>query len=243
MERAHKTSQNESALAPIVLIERSILLIHGQKLMLDADLARLYGVSTKRLNEQVRRDRERFPQDFMFQLSRNEKAQVVANCDHLRDLKFSATLPLAFTEHGAIMVVSVLNTQREIHVSAYVVRAFVKLRQMAVDREEVSPRVDELERKFSRHEEKFEDVFDAIPQMMTPPPTPKATADRPQRRNKQMRGLNPEPSLKVEAKRRKVATFSATVTAGGRVLCARKLLKKLAGTTGLEPATSCVTAN
>ena len=83
-------------------IERSILLIRGHKVMLNADLAELYGVTTKRLNEQVKRNRNRFPEDFMFRLTAKEKAEVVANCDHLVKLKFSPALPNAFTEHGAI---------------------------------------------------------------------------------------------------------------------------------------------
>jgi hypothetical protein len=88
------------SIIPVERIENSILLIRGEKVMLDADLAILYGVSTKRLNEQVKRNRDRFPVDFMFQLSENEKAEVVANCDHLKRLKFSPNLPYAFTEHG-----------------------------------------------------------------------------------------------------------------------------------------------
>ncbi len=91
---------------PIGQIEQRILLIRGQKVMLDADLAVLYGTTTKRLNEQVKRNRDRFPQDFMFQLTEREKAEVVAICDHLAKLKFSPVLPNAFTEHGAIMVAS-----------------------------------------------------------------------------------------------------------------------------------------
>ena len=84
-------------------IENVILTVRGQRVILDADLAKVYGVSTKRLNEQVQRNRERFPAHFMFQLTEAEKAEVVANCDHLRKLKFSPVLPYAFTEHGAIM--------------------------------------------------------------------------------------------------------------------------------------------
>jgi hypothetical protein len=92
------------ALIPVEVIEQRILLIRGQRVMLDADLAGLYGTTTKRLNEQVKRNRGRFPEDFMFQLTKKEKAEVVANCDHLARLKFSPVLPNAFTEHGAIMV-------------------------------------------------------------------------------------------------------------------------------------------
>jgi hypothetical protein len=89
---------------PIEQISQSILLIRGKRVMLDADLAKLYGVSTKRLNEQVKRNRDRFPQDFMFQLNAEEKTEVVTICDHLASLKFSPTHPYAFTEHGAIML-------------------------------------------------------------------------------------------------------------------------------------------
>ena len=83
-------------------IESRIQIIRGQRVMIDVDLAEMYGVQTKRLNEQVKRNRERFPTDFLFQLTLDEKAEVVANCDHLQKLKFSKTLPFAFTEHGAI---------------------------------------------------------------------------------------------------------------------------------------------
>ena len=96
-------------LLPTERIERTILLIRGQKVILDMDLARLYGVTTKRLNEQVKRNRKRFPADFMFRLTVEEKAEVVANCDHLTKLRFSPGLPQAFTEHGAVMLASVLN--------------------------------------------------------------------------------------------------------------------------------------
>ena len=97
------------SLTRVERIERLILVIRGQRIMLDADLARLYGVSTKRLNEQVKRNKERFPERFVFRLTSKEKAEVVANCDHLRNLKFSPVLPYAFTEHGAIMAATVLN--------------------------------------------------------------------------------------------------------------------------------------
>src|SRR3974390_3316747 len=98
--------------------------------MLDSDLAELYGVETKRLNEQVRRNLNRFPSDFMFQLTETEKSEVVANCDHLARLKFSPHLPSAFTEHGALMLANVLNSKRAAQTSVQVVRAFVRLRQI-----------------------------------------------------------------------------------------------------------------
>jgi hypothetical protein len=153
-------------LVPPEHIERSILLIRGQRVMLDADLAGLYGVSTKRVNEQVRRNRDRFPGDFMFQLTTNEKAEVVANCDHLSKLRFSPVLPNAFTEHGAIMAASVLNTRRAIQVSVFVVRAFVKLREIISQHKDLGRRLDELEKKYDAQ---FKVVFDAIRQLMAPP--------------------------------------------------------------------------
>ena len=98
------------SVVPVGKIENRILLIRGEKVIIDADLAEFYGVPTKRLNEQVKRNKDRFPDDFMFQLSPDEKAEVVANCDHLENLKYSKALPYAFTEHGAIMAAGVLNT-------------------------------------------------------------------------------------------------------------------------------------
>src|SRR5438552_16891680 len=112
-------------IVPLERIERLIYIIRGQKVMLDVELAALFGVSTKRLNEQVKRNRSRFPLDFMFRLTPQEKNEVVAICDHLQSLKFSSTLPHAFTEHGALMLASVLNTRRAVEVSLFVVRAFV----------------------------------------------------------------------------------------------------------------------
>ncbi|MCJ7683086.1 MAG: ORF6N domain-containing protein [Desulfobacteraceae bacterium] len=155
---------------PIERVEETILFIRGQKVILDADLARLYGVTTKRLNQQVKRNRDRFPEDFMFQLTIEEKAEVVANCDHLSRLKFSPVLPYAFTEHGAIMAASVLNTLRAIEVSIFVVRAFVKLREMLATHKEIERKLIVLEKKYDKQ---FKVVFEAIRQLMTPPEKPK----------------------------------------------------------------------
>ncbi|MEE8057150.1 MAG: ORF6N domain-containing protein [Pseudomonadales bacterium] len=119
-----------SNLQPIELIAAKILFIRGQKVMIDTDLAELYGVPTKRLNEQVKRNPRRFPDDFMFQLTEAEKQEVVANCDHLNKLKFSKALPFAFTEHGAIQTTNVLNSPQAAELGVYVVRAFVRLREL-----------------------------------------------------------------------------------------------------------------
>jgi hypothetical protein len=112
---------SKTAIIPVGRIESRILLVRGEKVIIDADLAKFYGVRTKRLNEQVKRNRHRFPRDFMFQLTTQEKMEVVANCDYLSRLKFSKTRPYAFTEHGAIMVASVLNTPRAVEVSVFIV--------------------------------------------------------------------------------------------------------------------------
>ena len=158
--------------ASIVLVERvesKILLMRGEKVILDSDLASLYGVPTKRLNEQIRRNRDRFPPDFMFQLTKKEKNEVVANCDHLQKLKFSPVLPYAFTEHGAIMAASVLNSKRAVQASVYVVRAFVKLRQMLAPYKELVGKLDQLEKKLQTHDKQIIAIVRAIKLLMPPP--------------------------------------------------------------------------
>jgi hypothetical protein len=157
-------------LLPTERIEQAILLIRGQKVILDTDLARLYGVTTKRLNEQVKRNRRRFPADFMFQFTGEEKAEVVANCDHLTKLKFSPGLPHAFTEHGAVMLASVLNSGMAIKASLYVVRAFVRLWAMLTAHKELDKKLAELERRLESHDEHIQSLFEAIRQLMTPDP-------------------------------------------------------------------------
>jgi hypothetical protein len=159
-----------ASLVPMEFIEKKILLIRGHKVMLDTDLADIYGVSTKRLNEQVKRNRERFPEDFMFQLTEKEKAEVVANCDHLKKLKFSPVSPYAFTEHGAIMLATVVNSPVAVRASIQIVRAFVRLREMIASNKELAKRLDDLEKKY---DSQFKVVFDAIRQLMTPPETKK----------------------------------------------------------------------
>ncbi len=165
---------------PAERISSRILVIRGQKVMIDSDLAELYGVSTKRLNEQVKRNLERFPADFMFQLNTAEKAEVVANCDHLVKLKFSRVLPYAFTEHGAIQASNVLATAQAVEMGVYVVRAFVSLREALTSSRELAAKLDALEQKtelLSLQHETFshntrlqlKQVFEALRQLMTPP--------------------------------------------------------------------------
>jgi len=144
-------------------IERAILFIRGQKVMLDIDLADMYGVKTKRLNEQVKRNINRFPSDFMFQLSDEEKQEVVANCDHLNRLKFSPSNPYAFTEHGALMLASVLNSPLAIETSVLIVRAFVKLREILSSNSVLAKKIAELE---TMYDKQFKVVFQALRALM-----------------------------------------------------------------------------
>ncbi len=161
------------SLIPVERVERTILVIRGRKVILDADLAELYTVTTKRLNEQVRRNRDRFPEDFIFQLTTEEKSEVVANCDHLSKLKFSKVLPYVFTEHGAIMAASVLNTPRAIAASIFVVRAFIKLREVMATQKELAGKLAELEKHVEDHDKKIQSVFEAIRQLRALPEQPK----------------------------------------------------------------------
>ena len=157
------------ALISVEVIEQRILLIRGQKVMLDADLATLYGVPTRVLNQAVRRNLKRFPQDFMFKLTQPEKDQVITICDHLKNLKYAKALPNAFTEHGAIMAASVLNTEKAIQISVYVVRAFVKLRKMLSTHKKLAHKLAALERKLQNHDESIRSLVVAIRQLMAPP--------------------------------------------------------------------------
>jgi cell division septum initiation protein DivIVA len=172
--------------SPVVAfrIESRILIIRGLRVMIDADLAELYGVETKRLNEQVKRNRQRFPADFLLQLTSAEKAEVVANCDHLGKLKFSKALPYAFTEHGAIQAANVLASNQAVEMGIYVVRAFVHLRQAAGINADLAKRLAELEEKTDRADMRHDSfshttrtqlkqVFEALRQLMVPPDPPK----------------------------------------------------------------------
>jgi hypothetical protein len=153
-------------------IERSIFLIRGRKVMLDADLAELYGVTTKRLNEQVRRNIGRFPNDFMFQIDENEivamRSQIATASK--RNIRY---LPYVFTEHGVIMAASILNTQRAIDVSVYVVRVFVRLREMFSANKELAHKLAELEHTVGKHDEAIRSLVVSIRQLMAPPESKK----------------------------------------------------------------------
>ena len=164
-----ETSSVERSLVPAGLVERRITSLRGQNVILDADLAELYDVETKRLNEQVKRNAKRFPPDFAFQLSPDE-------FEHLRSQSATSSWggrrypPYAFTEHGALMAANVLASERAVEMSVVIVRAFVTLRRALAGHEELARKLGELE---ARYDSQFRAVFDAIRQLMTPP-----TSDR-----------------------------------------------------------------
>jgi hypothetical protein len=149
-----------------VPVESRILFIRAQRVILDADLATVYGSTTRTLNQAVKRNPERFPPDFMFRLTSKEKKEVITSCDHLRKLRYSPSLPYAFTEHGAVMAASVLNTPIAVMASVQVVRAFVRLREILAAHKELARKLTELETKY---DQQFKLVFDAIRELMAPP--------------------------------------------------------------------------
>ena len=138
--------------------------------MLDADLAVLYEVPTKALNQAVKRNERRFPPDFMFRLTKKEKDELVTNCDRFERLKHSSALPRAFTEQGVAMLSSVLNSERAIDVNVEIMRAFVRLRQMLSKHSDLERKLAALEKKY---DEQLKVVFEAIHQLMAPPETKK----------------------------------------------------------------------
>lgn len=162
---------------PVELIATKILVIRGQRVMIDADLAALYGVPTKALNQAVKRNPARFPADFMFQLTSDQKQEVVTNCDHLNKLKFSRTLPFAFTEHGAIQAANVLNSAQAVDAGVYVVRAFVRLRELLATNKDLAQQLNELEQRMmyrmDNQDETISGLMNALRQLMEPPPSKK----------------------------------------------------------------------
>ena len=155
--------------AEMIPIESQIHLIRGQKVMLASDLAAVYGVETRTLNQAVKRNAERFPADFMFQLSAEES-------DNLKSQSVTSSwggarraLPYAFTEHGAIMLASVLNSKRATEMSVYAVRAFVRLREVIAGNRELAAKIAALESKVGNQDRDIQTIFSAIRQLMAPP--------------------------------------------------------------------------
>ena len=157
-------------LIPVDVIQQRIFEIGGEKVMLDRHLAQLYGVQTRVLNQAVRRNIERFPQEFMFQLTKEQRDEVITICDDLKPLKYARTMPYAFTEYGVAMLSSVLNSKQAIQVNIQIIKAFVKLRKMLSSHTELRRKLEEMEKKYDKQ---FKIVFSAIKQLMAPPEKPK----------------------------------------------------------------------
>jgi hypothetical protein len=157
-------------LAPVGDITRSITILRGHRVILDADLAAIYGVPTGRLNEAVKRNAERFPEDFMFRLSAAEHAALISQFATSKPGRGGRRkLPWAFTEHGAIQAANVLNSPRAIAMGVYVVRAFVRLRELLASNSALARKLDELERKYKHHDEAITAILSAIRELTNPP--------------------------------------------------------------------------
>jgi len=159
-----------SNLIPREIIERKIYLIRGHKVMIDSDLAELYGATTRNLKRQVRRNIERFPEEFMFKLTKKEWNELVPNWHQYDRMKHSYVLPFVFTEHGVAMLSSVLNSEKAIKVSIVIIKTFVKLRELMFTHKELAHKLTDLERKIEKHDEEISSIFEAIRQLMAPPP-------------------------------------------------------------------------
>ncbi|MCL5030299.1 MAG: ORF6N domain-containing protein [Bacteroidetes bacterium] len=163
---------------PIEVIENKIFLIRGQKVMLDRDLAQLYGTETRTLKQAVKRNLKRFPPDFMFQLSKEEftnwRSQIVMSKSDEKGLRH---LPFAFTEQGVAMLSSVLNSERAVEVNILIIRAFVKLREILSTHKELAQKLKDLELKLETHDEQITLIIAAINQLLKPPPEQKKKWD------------------------------------------------------------------
>ncbi|OGR88215.1 MAG: hypothetical protein A3A86_04275 [Elusimicrobia bacterium RIFCSPLOWO2_01_FULL_60_11] len=159
-------------------IESKIFIIRGHKVMLDRDLADLYGVKTRPLRQQVKRNKERFPEDFMFRLTKNETEILVSQFAIPSIKSLGGHLPYAFTEHGAIMIASILNTKRAVQVSIFVVRAFNKIREMLSGHKNILKKLDELEQRVEGHDHHIHSLFDIIRGLLKKP----SASSKPSRR-------------------------------------------------------------
>lgn len=157
-------------LVPQELIENKIYVLRGQKVMLSMHLAELYGIETRVLNQAVKRNIQRFPEDFMLQITEAEAEQLVSQNVIPHKKYLGGSLPYAFTQEGVAMLSSVLNSERAVQVNIVIMRAFVKLRQILSTHKELAYKLKELEHKIEMHDENIQAIFDAIRKLMTPPP-------------------------------------------------------------------------
>ncbi len=158
-----------TTIIPTEVISQKIFIIRGVKVMLDFDLAEIYQVTTKVLNQAVKRNIARFPPDFVFKLSNREKTEVVTNCDHLSNLRFSHQQPYAFTEHGVSMLSAVLKSARAIQMSVFIVRAFIKLREMLATHKDLANKIEELENRQLKQGEQILVIHRILKQLIERP--------------------------------------------------------------------------
>jgi len=168
-----KQTKSKNNLIPQERIENKILLIRGIKVIIDRDLAELYGVPTFRLNEQVKRNIERFPEDFMFQLSKEEHDSLRSQFAISKGRGGRRYLPYVFTEQGVAMVSSVLHSPQAVQVNIQIMRTFVRLRELMMSHKDLARKIETLERKFNEHDKNFVMVFEAIKRLLDPPEKPK----------------------------------------------------------------------
>ncbi len=163
----------EGQLVPLERIESRIFVLRGHRVMLDRDLAGLYGVATRVLNQAVKRNSDRFPEDFMFRLTKEESTRVLASRSQTVTLKRGQNIkyaPHVFTEHGAVMLANVLRSRVAIRASIQVVRAFVHLRQMLVSNQEIAAKFEALERKVGKHDADLQSILAILEKLLQPPP-------------------------------------------------------------------------
>ncbi len=161
--------KDSATLIPLERIESAILEIRCERVMLDRDLAGIYGVATRALNQAVRRNRDRFPKGFMFELTPDEKEELVTNRDRFARLKHSSSMPYAFIEHGAVMLAAVFRSKRAVEVSVFVVKAFLRMWRMLADQRKLALKLAELESRLAVHDRNFPQVFAVLRQLMEQP--------------------------------------------------------------------------
>ena len=154
----------DKLMLPDEVIINKILLIRGERVMIDNDLAELYGVPTKRLNEQVKRNIKRFPKHFMFELTKEEKEEVVANCDHLKKLKHSSFLPNVFTQYGILQAANVLNSERAILMGNRIIEVFVKMHEMLATHKEILQKIEKLIKNDTEQDRNIMLIFEYLKQ-------------------------------------------------------------------------------
>ncbi len=173
MKEKQKIVKSSESLVPVEIIQSKIFIIRGRKVMFDRDLAELYGVETRRLNEQVKRNVKRFPPDFMHQLTKEETKNWMSQIAISNKEKMGIRrMPYVFTEQGVAMLSSVLNSDRAIEVNIQIMRVFVRLKELMISHKDLARKIENLERKFKEHDQKFVLVFEAIKQLLEEPEEP-----------------------------------------------------------------------